>query len=84
MVDFADVDEKTGEEVRTLRTPADAVKRMRELPKIHGCLFKSNVVSGVGAGQGSSGDVDSMDYTKMSQEEYREKRDAIKKRLAQR
>ena len=83
MVDFPDIDEKTGEETRTLRTPADAVKRMRELPKIHGCLFKSNVVSGVGAGQGPSGDPDSVDYASMTPEEYRKNRAAIKQRLSQ-
>lgn len=73
MIDFPDIDEKTGDEIRTLRTPADAVKRMRELPKIWGNLFKSNVVSGVGAGQGStaSGQVDPRDLTP---EQYRRMR----------
>jgi hypothetical protein len=81
MVDFVDIDEKTGEEVRTLRTPADAVKRMRELPKFHGNLFRSNVVSGVGAGQATTGD-DTIDYANLSAEDYRKNREAIKKRLA--
>lgn len=83
MVDFPDVDEKTGEEIRTLRTPADAVKRMRDLPKIYGNLFKSNVVSGVGAGNADiSGDADAVDYSNMDAETYRKHRDAIKKRLS--
>lgn len=73
MIDFPDIDEKTGEEIRTLRTPMDAVKRMKELPKIWGNLFKSNVVSGVGAGQGttSTGQVDPRDLTP---EQYRKLR----------
>lgn len=83
MVDFPDIDEKTGEPVNTLRTPQDAVKRMRELPKMYGNLFKSNVVSGVGAGNASgTGDLDSMDYSKLTPEQYRKNRDQIKKRLS--
>lgn len=50
MVNFNDIDEKTGEPIRTLRTPEDAVKRMKELPQLYGGLFRANVVSGVGAG----------------------------------
>lgn len=84
MVDFPDIDEKTGAEIRTLRTPQDAVKRMRELPKVYGNLFKSNVVSGVGAGQASTGNPDNIDYSNMTAEEYRKHRDAIKKRLGRR
>jgi hypothetical protein len=83
MVNFPDIDEKTGEEIRTLRTPADAVKRMQELPKIHGCLFKSNVVAGVGSGQANVSNAGEVDYTNMSAEEYRKNRDAIKRRMSQ-
>lgn len=82
MVDFPDIDEKTGEEISTLRTPMEAVKRMRELPKVYGNLFKSNVVSGVGAGQGNTADSDNIDYSNMTSEDYRTHRDAIKKRLS--
>jgi len=60
----------------------EAVKRMRELPKVYGNLFKSNVVSGVGAGQASVGDPDNIDYANLTAEEYRKHRDAIKKRLS--
>jgi hypothetical protein len=81
MVNFPDVNEKTGEEELTLRTPADAVKRMRELPDKHGCLFKSNVVSGVGSGQGASIKHDDLDYANMTTEEYRKNREAIKQRV---
>jgi hypothetical protein len=83
MVNFPDIDEKTGESVPTLRTPLDAVKRMRELPAIHGCLFKSNVVSGVGSGQGASIKHDNTDYANMTPEEYRKNRDAIKQSVGQ-
>jgi len=74
MIDFPDVDEKTGEEIKTLRTPADAVKRMRELPKIYGNLFKSNVVSGVGAGQGQGTPTSSIDPRELTPEQYRKMR----------
>jgi len=83
MVDFPDIDEKTGEEISTLRTPADAVKRMRDLPKMYGNLFKSNVVSGVGAGNASTAK-DNYDYKNMTPEEYRKYRQEIKDRLSNR
>lgn len=82
MVNFPDIDEKTGAAIRTLRTPVDAVKRMQELPKIHGCLFKSNVVSGVGSGQTMVSNTGDIDYANMSAEDYRKNRDAIKRRLS--
>ncbi|RLE45811.1 hypothetical protein DRJ25_05120 [Candidatus Woesearchaeota archaeon] len=85
MVDFPDIDEKTGEEIRTLRTPVDAVKRMRELPKMYGNLFKSNVVSGVGAGNaGPSANADDIDYSSLTPDQYRKHRKEIKERLGQR
>lgn len=83
MVDFPDIDEKTGEEIRTLRTPSDAVKRMRDLPKMYGNLFKSNVVSGVGAGNApGAGAADNLDYRSMTPEQYRKHRQAIKDNLS--
>jgi actin-related protein len=82
MVDFPDIDEKTGEEIKTLCSPADAVKRMRQLPKIWGNLFKSNVVSGVGAGQGTIHDPSDIDYSTMDAETYRKNRAAIKARVS--
>jgi hypothetical protein len=85
MVEFPDIDEKTGEEIKTLRTPQEAVKRMRDLPKMYGNLFKSNVVSGVGAGNApGSSDADAIDYANMTPEQYREHREKIKERLSQR
>lgn len=73
-VDFQDIDEKTGERVTTLRTPEDAVKRMRELPNLYGNLFKSNVVSGIGSGSatgGASSGKYNVDLTKLTPEQYR-------------
>jgi hypothetical protein len=83
MVDFPDIDEKTGKEISTLRTPAEAVKRMKELPKVYGNLFKSNVVSGVGAGQANPGMGEDQDYANMSAADYRKNRDAIRNRVGQ-
>jgi hypothetical protein len=72
MINYPDIDEKTGEDIVTLRTPADAVKRMKEQPAIHGNLFNSGVVSGVGSGSGGGapkpGEVD---VANLTQEQYR-------------
>jgi len=70
MIDFPDIDEKTGEEIKTLRTPSDAVKRMKELPKIWGNLFESNVVSGVGSGQGQVSGAGDVDVSSLTTEQY--------------
>lgn len=77
MVNFNDIDEKTGEPIKTLRTPTEAVKRMKELPQVYGGLFKSNVVSGVGAGsaEGTVGKTGKVDVTKLSPEQYRKLRE---------
>ena len=53
-VDFPDTDPNTGEPISALHTPQTAVKRMKELPKYVN-LFKSNVVSGVGANAATGG-----------------------------
>lgn len=76
MVSFNDIDEKTGEPIKTLRTPAEAVKRMKELPALYGGLFKSNVVSGVGAGnaEGSVSSSGPIDVSKLTPEQYRKLR----------
>ena len=83
MVDFPDVDEKTGGPVQTLCSPADAVKRMRQLTKKHGNLFNSNIVSGVGAGQGDSASPD-IDHRSTDPETYRRNRAAIIKQVSNR
>lgn len=53
VIDFPDVDEK-GMAVITQRTPVDTVKRMKEMSD-YANLFKSNVVSGVGANSATGG-----------------------------
>ena len=55
MIDFPDIDEKSGEKIITLRTPEEAVQRMKELPNFYGNLFRANVVSGVGSGAATGG-----------------------------
>ncbi len=55
MIDFPDIDTNTGESIMTRRTPEEAVRRMKELPEQYGNLFKSNVVSGIGAGSATGG-----------------------------
>ena len=72
MIVFPDVDEKTGEPINTLRTPAEAVKRMKELPSLYGNLFRANVVSGVGAGAATGGvsTEDNVDLQSLSTEQY--------------
>jgi len=78
MIDFPDIDEKTGEQVITLRTPAEAVQRMKELPELFGNLFRANVVSGIGSGSATggvqSGEGGRIDPTKLSPEQYRKLR----------
>lgn len=76
MVTLDDIDEKTGEPIQTLRTPADAVNRMKELPKLYGNQFRSNVVSGVGAGaaEGGPGTTGKIDPTRLTPEQYRKLR----------
>ena len=77
MIDFPDIDEKTGDRIVTLRTPQEAVQRMKELPKLYGNLFRANVVSGIGSGAATGG-VSSgegrIDVTKLSPEQYRQMR----------
>ena len=78
LIDFPDVDETTGEQVISLRTPEQAVQRMKELPTLYGNLFRPNVVSGVGSGSATggvqSGDGGRVDPTKLSDEQYRKMR----------
>jgi hypothetical protein len=75
MVDFPDVDEKTGKPINTLRTPGEAVKRMKELAETYGNLFRANVVSGVGQGAATGGvtpgSTGYIDVESLSPEQYR-------------
>lgn len=77
MVEMNDVDSKTGEPVVMVRTPEEAVKRMKELPDTYGNLFKSGVVSGIGAGQATSTSLGSgrVDVRKLTPQQYRELRE---------
>jgi hypothetical protein len=76
VVDFPDVD-ADGNPTITVRTPDEAVKRMKDLPETYGNLFKSNVVSGIGANSatgvtpGANGKVNLRNLTP---EQYRELR----------
>jgi len=75
-VQFEDAD-KDGKPISLQLTPAEVVKRMKELPERFGNLFKSGVVAGIGAGNtgGASG---KMDYSKMSPEHWKEHRKKLK------
>jgi len=78
MVDFQDIDEKTGDKIITLRTPQEAVQRMKELPEYWGNLFRANVVSGIGSGAATggvtSGESGRIDPTKLTPDQYRKLR----------
>jgi hypothetical protein len=77
VIDFPDTDETTGEKVTTLRTPEEAVQRMKELPHLFGNLFRSNVVSGIGSGSATGGVKSGegrIDPTKLTAEQYRKVR----------
>jgi len=77
MVEMNDVDPKTGDPVVMVRTPEEAVKRMKELPETYGNLFKSGVVSGIGAGQATSAALGGgrVDVRKLTPQQYRELRE---------
>jgi hypothetical protein len=74
---MSDVDPKTGEPVQMVRTPEEAVKRMKELPDTFGNLFKSGVVSGIGAGMATGGTPGGgrVDVRKLTPQQYRELRE---------
>lgn len=78
MIDFPDKDDTTGESVTTLRTPQEAVQRMKEMPELFGNLFRANVVSGIGAGAATggvtSGEGGRVDVSKLTTEQYRRMR----------
>ena len=69
MVDFPDKDATTGQEIKTTKTPNEAVKRMTEIAEYQN-LFRRNVVSGVGGNSaigglttGSNGRIDPRNLT---------------------
>jgi len=78
MVELADQDAESGDPITTIRTPDDAVKRMKELPSLYGNLFKTGVVSGLGGSSatggmapGSNGKLSRDQIAKLSPTEYR-------------
>lgn len=54
MVDFPDKDATTGQEIKTTKTPSEAVKRMTDVTEYQN-LFRRNVVSGVGGNSAIGG-----------------------------
>ena len=69
MVEFPDNDATTGQEIKTTKTPSEAVKRMTEIAEFQN-LFRKNVVSGVGGNSaiggltpGSNGRIDVRNLT---------------------
>lgn len=79
MINFQDVDEKTGEPIETLRTPQEAVNRMKELKRSKN-LFNSGVVSGIG-GDNVSGQTGDIDVSQLTAEQYRKIRAENPERL---
>lgn len=79
VVEMPDVDPKTGKQEVMVRTPGEAVKRMKELPDQYGNLFKSGVVSGIGAGSATGGLVPGqsgrVDVSRLTPQQYRELRE---------
>ena len=55
MVEMQDVNTTTGEMETKAYTPEDAVKKMKDMPETWGNLFRSGVVSGIGAGTATGG-----------------------------
>jgi hypothetical protein len=79
MVEMQSVNATTGEMETQAYTPEDAVKKMKDDKDTWGNLFKSGVVSGIGAGTatggltpGQSGKLDAAAINKLSAEQYRE------------
>jgi hypothetical protein len=78
VVDFLDKDATTGKEVPTVKSPEEAVKRMKELPEWKN-LFKHNLISGIGGNSAigglSPGTNGRIDPRGLTQEQYREVRE---------
>jgi hypothetical protein len=77
VIDFPDVDEKD-HKIITQRTPTETVVRMKELGA-YANLFKSNVVSGIGAhpatGGATPGANGQVDVTKLTMAQFKKLRD---------
>jgi len=75
-VEMMDVNPKTNELELMVRSPEEAVRRMKELPDQYGNLFKSGVVSGIGSGSATGGVAPGqggkIDVRKLTPAQYRE------------
>ena len=79
MVEMQTVNTTTGEVETKAYTPEDAVKKMKDTPETWGNLFRSGVVSGIGAGTatggltpGQGGKLDAAALRKLTAAQYRE------------
>ena len=79
MVEMQAVNTATGEVETKAYTPDDAVKKMKDTPDTWGNLFRSGVVSGIGAGTATGGltpgqgsKLDAAAIRKLTQEQFRE------------
>lgn len=79
MVEMQAVNTTSGEMETKAYTPEDAVKKMKDTPETWGNLFRSGVVSGIGAGTatgglmpGQGGKLDAAAIRKLTQEQFRE------------
>lgn len=79
VVEMQALNTTTGEMETKAYTPEDAVRKMKDTPDTWGNLFRSGVVSGIGAGTatgglspGQSGRLDAAAIRKLTQEQYRE------------
>jgi hypothetical protein len=74
-----DVNPKTGQQEEMIRSPEEAVARMKELPDLYGNLFKSGVVSGIGSSSATGGLMPGqggkIDVRKLTPQQYREIRE---------
>jgi hypothetical protein len=75
-IEMLDVNPKTGQQEVMIRTPEEAVARMKELPEQYGNLFKSGVVSGIGSSSATGGLMPGkggqIDVRKLTPAQYRE------------
>jgi hypothetical protein len=79
VVEMLALNTTTGETETKAYTPEDAVKKMKDTPDTWGNLFRSGVVSGIGAGTatggltpGQGGKLDAAAIRKLTQEQFRE------------
>jgi len=79
VVEMQALNTTTGEIETKAYTPEDAVKKMKDTPDTWGNLFRSGVVSGIGAGTatgglmpGQGGKLDAAAIRKLTQEQFRE------------